>query len=163
MLVGWMVVYILSYVSATLHVSRYWLESFWCRYPVYSFFLPIYSFWCMDDFSWGNTRLVIGEGNNKKILMNEDEKFDDSMIPLKKFSGKSYCGLVKTVDWEYHRIWSRSLGNGIPSFGWNWLWEQAFTRSTQVTGTIASQLSSGLAVRRLLPWYEPDHERFVKS
>ena len=68
MLVGWMVVYILSY-------------------PVYSFFLPIYSFWCMDDFSWGNTRLVIGEGNNKKVIMNDDEKYDDSMIPLKKFSG----------------------------------------------------------------------------
>lgn len=57
------------------------------RYPVYSFFLPLYSFWCMDDFSWGNTRLVVGEGSNKKILMNEDEKFDESMIPLKKFSG----------------------------------------------------------------------------
>ncbi|CCM00474.1 uncharacterized protein FIBRA_02507 [Fibroporia radiculosa] len=67
MLIGWMVVYILSY-------------------PVYSFFLPIYSFWCMDDFSWGNTRLVVGEGNNKKVIMNDDEKFDDSMIPLKKFS-----------------------------------------------------------------------------
>ncbi|KAJ3528406.1 hypothetical protein NM688_g8003 [Phlebia brevispora] len=67
MLVGWMVVYIISY-------------------PVYSFFLPMYSFWCMDDFSWGNTRLVIGEGNNKKVIMNDDEKFDDSMVPLKKFS-----------------------------------------------------------------------------
>ena len=42
----------------------------------------------MDDFSWGNTRLVIGEGNNKKVIMNDDERFDDSMIPLKKFSGK---------------------------------------------------------------------------
>ena len=58
------------------------------RYPVYSFLLPVYSFWCMDDFSWGNTRLVIGEGNNKKVIMNDDERFDDSMIPLKKFSGK---------------------------------------------------------------------------
>ena len=58
------------------------------RYPVYSFLLPVYSFWCMDDFSWGNTRLVIGEGNNKKVIMNEDEKFDESMIPMKKFSGK---------------------------------------------------------------------------
>ena len=58
-----------------------------CRYPVYSFFLPVYSFWCMDEFGWGNTRLVIGEGSNKKIMMNEDERFDDSMIPLKKFSG----------------------------------------------------------------------------
>jgi len=67
MLVGWMVVYIISY-------------------PVYSFFLPIYSFWRMDDFSWGNTRLVIGEGNNKKVIMNDDLKFDESMIPLKKFS-----------------------------------------------------------------------------
>ena len=44
----------------------------------------------MDDFSWGNTRLVIGEGNNKKVIMNDDEKFDESMIPLKKFSGKKY-------------------------------------------------------------------------
>jgi len=25
-------------------------------FPVYSVFLPIYSFWSMDDFSWGNTR-----------------------------------------------------------------------------------------------------------
>ncbi|KAF8076925.1 glycosyltransferase family 2 protein [Lyophyllum atratum] len=67
MLCGWMVVYILSY-------------------PVYSFFLPVYSFWCMDEFGWGNTRLVIGEGKDKKVIINEDEKFDDSMIPLKKFS-----------------------------------------------------------------------------
>ncbi|EPQ58854.1 chitin synthase [Gloeophyllum trabeum ATCC 11539] len=67
MLLGWMVVYIISY-------------------PVYSFFLPIYSFWFMDDFSWGNTRLVIGEGSNKKVVMNDDEKYDESMIPLKKFS-----------------------------------------------------------------------------
>ncbi|KAJ7860378.1 glycosyltransferase family 2 protein [Mycena olivaceomarginata] len=67
MLVGWLVVYILSY-------------------PVYSFFLPVYSFWCMDEFGWGNTRLVIGEGKDKKVIINEDEKFDDSMIPLKKFS-----------------------------------------------------------------------------
>ncbi|KAH7905136.1 glycosyltransferase family 2 protein [Hygrophoropsis aurantiaca] len=67
MLVGWMVVYLISY-------------------PIYSFFLPVYSFWCMDDFTWGNTRVVIGEGGNKKVLMKEEEKFDESMIPLKKFS-----------------------------------------------------------------------------
>ncbi|GLB34323.1 putative TRAFAC class myosin-kinesin ATPase superfamily, myosin family protein [Lyophyllum shimeji] len=67
MLLGWMVVYIVSY-------------------PIYSFFLPVYSFWCMDEFGWGNTRLVIGEGKDKKVIINEDEKFDESMIPLKKFS-----------------------------------------------------------------------------
>ena len=42
----------------------------------------------MDEFGWGNTRLVIGEGSNKKIVMNDDEKLDESMIPLKKFSGE---------------------------------------------------------------------------
>ncbi|EJU06309.1 hypothetical protein DACRYDRAFT_19523 [Dacryopinax primogenitus] len=67
MLIGWMVIYILAY-------------------PVYSFFLPLYSFWYMDDFSWGNTRVVVGEGANKKVMVGDDEKFDDSMIPLKKFS-----------------------------------------------------------------------------
>ncbi|KAF8124610.1 chitin synthase-domain-containing protein [Boletus edulis] len=67
MLVSWMVVYLLSY-------------------PVYSFFLPIYSFWCMVDFSWGNARVVIGDGGSKKVVMNDDERFDESMIPLKKFS-----------------------------------------------------------------------------
>jgi chitin synthase len=40
----------------------------------------------MDEFSWGNTRVVIGEGKDKKVITNEDEKFDDS-IPVKKFSG----------------------------------------------------------------------------
>ncbi|KZP21641.1 glycosyltransferase family 2 protein [Athelia psychrophila] len=67
MLIGWMVVYLISY-------------------PVYSFFLPIYSFWCMDEFGWGNTRLVIGEGGSRKVLVPEEDKYDDSMIPLKKFS-----------------------------------------------------------------------------
>lgn len=90
MLVGWLVVYLLSYAPA------FWLVYFLTlgySYPVYGFFLPIYSFWCMDDFSWGNTRVVIGEGGNKKVLMNEEERFHESMIPLKKFSGTSLIWL----------------------------------------------------------------------
>lgn len=86
MLVGWLVVYILSYVSGSSIFHLLLMQQ--NRYPVYTFFLPLYSFWCMDEFGWGNTRLVIGEGKEKKVVMNEDEKFDDSMIPLKKFSGK---------------------------------------------------------------------------
>jgi len=44
--VGWMIVYILAM-------------------PVFSFYLPIYAFWHFDDFSWGNTRMVVEKG--KKI------------------------------------------------------------------------------------------------
>ncbi|KAG8831172.1 hypothetical protein FRC17_003530 [Serendipita sp. 399] len=67
MLIGWMIIYIIAY-------------------PVYSFFLPIYSFWSMDDFSWGNTRIVVGEGRDKKVVIQDDEGFDENAIPLKKFS-----------------------------------------------------------------------------
>lgn len=45
----------------------------------------------MDEFSWGNTRVVIGEGKEKKVINNEEEKFHDSMIPLKKFSGTPFA------------------------------------------------------------------------
>jgi chitin synthase len=41
----------------------------------------------MDDFSWGSTRIVVGEGKSKKVLAPEDDHFDDSMIPMRKFSG----------------------------------------------------------------------------
>jgi hypothetical protein len=73
----------------------------------------------MDEFGWGNTRLVVGEGNNKKVMISEDEKFDESMIPLKKFSG-----IVTVFFFDdgsnlmlLYRIRSRGLGNRFPSFG----------------------------------------------
>ncbi|KIY65055.1 glycosyltransferase family 2 protein [Cylindrobasidium torrendii FP15055 ss-10] len=100
MLIGWMVVYILSY-------------------PVYSFLLPLYSFWCMDEFSWGNTRLIVGEGKEKKVIINEEEKFDESMIPLKKFSD------YEAEAWEHGSRHSdetsftkpRSFAHGMPGAG----------------------------------------------
>src|SRR5579862_382933 len=65
--IGWMIVYLLAY-------------------PIYGFALPVYSFWHMDDFNWGNTRVVVGEkGGKKYVASSEDEKFDDSMIPTKKW------------------------------------------------------------------------------
>lgn len=82
------------------HVSSLlvYLSKWMCRYPVYSFFLPVYSFWCMDEFSWGNTRVVVGEGKEKKVLMSEEEKFDESMIPLKKFSGACFDFFLVSCD-----------------------------------------------------------------
>jgi chitin synthase len=48
-MIGWMVFYIISI-------------------PATSFFLPLYSFWKMDDFSWGATRLVLGDSGKKLIV-----------------------------------------------------------------------------------------------
>ncbi|CEL63899.1 Chitin synthase 6 OS=Ustilago maydis (strain 521 / FGSC 9021) GN=CHS6 PE=3 SV=2 [Rhizoctonia solani AG-1 IB] len=49
MLIGWVIIYILAY-------------------PVYSFFLPIYSFWSMGEFSWGNNHLVENEGGKTVMI-----------------------------------------------------------------------------------------------
>lgn len=48
-MIGWMVFYILAI-------------------PMFSFFLPLYSFWRMDDFSWGATRVVLGEAGKKIVV-----------------------------------------------------------------------------------------------
>jgi chitin synthase len=64
--IGWMVIYILAF-------------------PIYSFVLPLYSFWKQDDFSWGNTRIVLGEKGAKKEVAVEDEGFDPRSIPLQRW------------------------------------------------------------------------------
>ena len=79
----------------------------------------------MDDFSWGNTRVVVGEGKDKIIQMPEDEYFDDSMIPLKKFSGTSFDLL--------HRL-TRSTDLPGPADYENEVWEKV---SRQDSGSIA--------------------------
>jgi chitin synthase len=64
--VGWMIIYLLAF-------------------PIYSFVLPLYSFWKQDDFSWGNTRVVIGEKGGKKVVASDDEGFDPRSIPLQRW------------------------------------------------------------------------------
>ena len=60
-------------------------------FPIYSVWLPLYSFWSMDDFSWGNTRKVVGEGDKKTVVYENDEPFSDNMIPYKSFKGELTC------------------------------------------------------------------------
>ncbi|ORE08046.1 chitin synthase [Rhizopus microsporus var. microsporus] len=62
-----------------------WMFFYLFAMPIYSFFLPIYSFWHFDDFSWGNTRVVVGE-KQRKIIVTDEEEFDEKMIPMKKWS-----------------------------------------------------------------------------
>ncbi|KAL2825198.1 chitin synthase-domain-containing protein [Aspergillus cavernicola] len=64
--VGWMIIYLLAY-------------------PIYSFILPLYSFWEQDDFSWGSTRVVLEEKGSKRVVAVEDEPFDPRSIPLQRW------------------------------------------------------------------------------
>ncbi|PVU87283.1 hypothetical protein BB559_006124 [Furculomyces boomerangus] len=58
-----------------------WMIIYLCCFPLWSFVLPIYSFWHFDDFSWGNTRTVIGEGK-RKVVVENDFEFDPKSIVL---------------------------------------------------------------------------------
>ncbi|KAJ8121350.1 hypothetical protein ONZ43_g2174 [Nemania bipapillata] len=65
--VGWIIIYLLAF-------------------PIFSFILPIYSFWNQDNFSWGNTRIVIGEKGNKQVVAVDDKDgFDPRSIPLQRW------------------------------------------------------------------------------
>jgi chitin synthase len=75
-MVGWMIIYLLAT-------------------PIFSFGLPLYAFWHMDDFSWGNTRIVTGE-KGKKIVVSDEGKFDPASIPKKKWDE------YQAEMWEQH-------------------------------------------------------------
>ena len=64
-MIGWMIIYIIAI-------------------PVFSLALPLYSFWHMDDFSWGNTRVTTGE-SGRKVVISDEGKFDPASIPKKKW------------------------------------------------------------------------------
>ncbi|KAJ5796062.1 CAZyme family GT2 [Penicillium psychrosexuale] len=62
-MIGWMLIYLMAI-------------------PIFSFALPLYSFWNMDDFSWGNTRVITGE-KGRKVVISDEGKFDPDSIPKK--------------------------------------------------------------------------------
>ncbi|GAN00666.1 chitin synthase [Mucor ambiguus] len=90
-----------------------WMFFYLLALPLYSFALPIYSFWHFDDFSWGNTRVVVGD-SQRKIIVTDEEKFDQKMIPMKKWS------VYEQELWEMqsHRSGESGLtGNTYNSYG----------------------------------------------
>uniref|UniRef100_A0A093Y1R0 chitin synthase n=1 Tax=Talaromyces marneffei PM1 TaxID=1077442 RepID=A0A093Y1R0_TALMA len=62
-----------------------WMIIYLCAFPIYSVVLPLYSFWKQDDFTWGNTRVVIGEKGDQRVVAVEDEVFDPRSIPLQRW------------------------------------------------------------------------------
>ncbi|KNC98434.1 uncharacterized protein SPPG_06138 [Spizellomyces punctatus DAOM BR117] len=65
--IGWMIIYMLAM-------------------PIFGAYIPLYSFWHFDDFSWGNTRRVVEEGGKKVEKVLVEEPFDPASIPVRKWS-----------------------------------------------------------------------------
>ncbi|EIW69201.1 hypothetical protein TREMEDRAFT_39451 [Tremella mesenterica DSM 1558] len=72
--VGWMLIYLLSL-------------------PVWNLILPAYAYWHMDDFTWGETRKIVGEGK-EHAHGDKEGIFDSSHIVMKRW-----------VEFERERRW----------------------------------------------------------
>lgn len=77
-----------------------WMIIYILAIPVFSFLLPLYSFWKQDDFSWGQTRVVLGE-KGKKLVIHDEGVFNPNDIPLKSWH-----------DYE-NELWERGSNQSI--------------------------------------------------
>lgn len=83
---------ILILLATTKVVYVVWMLIYLIFLPVWNFILPIYSFWNFDDFSWGETRKVEGEGADKGHGTAEGV-FAAASVPLRRWE-----------DWERSRL-----------------------------------------------------------
>jgi hypothetical protein len=117
-MIGWMVFYILAI-------------------PYFSLYLPLYSFWAMDDFSWGNTRVVVGESGKKLVI--HVSPVSSSPFPL---------ALIKALYFKltsYLRSSCRTRASLIPRSSRSSRGTSTRTSSGRRSRTIRSDLSASLS------------------
>lgn len=83
---------VLILLATTKVVYTLWMLVYLIFLPVWNFILPLYSFWHFDDFSWGETRKVEGEGKDKGHGASEGV-FAAASVPLRRWE-----------DWERSRL-----------------------------------------------------------
>ncbi|CAO3591285.1 unnamed protein product [Absidia cylindrospora] len=76
--------------------------------PVFSLWIPLYSYWHFDDFSWGNTRVVLGE-TGKKVVVVDEGKFDPKSIPTLTWA--EYEEGLYVDDWQNNDDDNMSIGS----------------------------------------------------
>lgn len=83
---------ILIMLTTRRRVYIFWMLIYLLALPIWNFVLPVYAFWHFDDFSWGQTRKVAGEGGDKGHGGGEGE-VDGGLEVVKR----------RWVDWECER------------------------------------------------------------
>ncbi|RCH80232.1 hypothetical protein CU098_005815 [Rhizopus stolonifer] len=68
--------------------------------PVFSFYIPIYAYWHFDDFSWGNTRVVLGDKGKKLVVGADEGKFDPKSIPTMTWD--KYEEALYAEEWNHN-------------------------------------------------------------
>ncbi|KAH7084475.1 chitin synthase-domain-containing protein [Paraphoma chrysanthemicola] len=124
-MIGWMIIYMLAT-------------------PIFAFALPLYSFWHMDDFSWGNTRVVTGE-KGQKVVVSDEGKFDPASIPKKRWEE------YQAEMWEQHTM--RDDRSEISGF--------TYATRKPFGGSVAGSEYGGMAPSR--PMSHLDLPRYTQS
>jgi len=83
---------ILIFITTRKVVYVFWMLIYLLALPIWNFVLPVYAFWHFDDFSWGETRKVEGEGKDVGHGAN-GKKFTGPAVPLRRWE-----------DWERSRL-----------------------------------------------------------
>ncbi|KAJ1559473.1 Chitin synthase, class 3, partial [Cladochytrium tenue] len=76
---------VLIVITANRLIYVFWMLVYLLSLPIWNFVLPLYAFWHFDDFSWGETRRVMGEVKGHDHSAKEGE-FDGSGINMKRWS-----------------------------------------------------------------------------
>ncbi|KAJ1998432.1 hypothetical protein GGI04_005005, partial [Coemansia thaxteri] len=75
---------VLIFITTRKWIYVAWMFVYLLALPIWNFVLPTYAYWHFDDFSWGETRKVDGEGKDKGHG-NEGGTFDASSVPMKRW------------------------------------------------------------------------------
>ncbi|TPX36550.1 chitin synthase [Synchytrium microbalum] len=77
---------ILIVITTRKMVYVLWMFAYLIALPVWNFILPLYAFWRFDDFSWGETRKVAGEGVSAEDHSTREGVFEINSVSLKRFA-----------------------------------------------------------------------------
>lgn len=94
-----------------------WMIIYLLAMPVFGFMLPLYSFWHMDDFSWGNTRIVMNGGKKQQVM---EEFFDLNEIPHQKYT-EYEADYQQTLNVPIHEEWQMEIQWILNNYDWQTL------------------------------------------
>jgi chitin synthase len=115
--VGWMFIYLFSL-------------------PIWNFVLPSYAYWHFDDFTWGETRKVEGEGKDNHG--DKEGEFDSSQITMKKWTEYERDRKIREVELRSRALLQQQIASPLPRWSPTDMEIDRSTLSTLIGSTLAN-------------------------